>query len=119
MIRAVAGVQFLKLTDLRPFELVAGVTAQPMFGEGAQVNLVELEPGAVVPVHSHPHEQLGIGLRGVQILLIDGEEHHIGPMDAYVIPGGVEHGARCGPEGATVIDVFQPVREDYKERYEA
>ena len=38
-------------------------------------------------------------------------------MDAYVIPGGVEHGARCGPEGATVIDVFQPVREDYKAKY--
>ncbi len=112
-----ADVQFLRLTDLRSFELVPGVTAQPMFGEGAQVNLVELQPGSVVPAHSHPHEQLGFCLRGLQILVIDGEEHHIGPMDAYVIPGGIEHSAYCGPAGATVVDVFQPVREDYRARY--
>ena len=37
--------------------------------------------------------------------------------ESGVIPGGVEHSARCGPEGATVIDVFQPVREDYRARH--
>ena len=31
----------------------------------AGVNLVELDPGAIVPEHSHPHEQIGIGLRGL------------------------------------------------------
>jgi hypothetical protein len=35
----------------------------------------------------------------------------------YVLPGGVEHSAHAGPEGATVVDVFQPVREDYRARY--
>jgi len=64
MIRAVADVQFLKLTDLRPFELVEGVTAQPMFGEGAQVNLVELEPGA------KPFIDVGVKVSVGQTLLI-------------------------------------------------
>lgn len=109
--------QFVRLDEIRPFELVAGVTGRPLFGEGAMLNLIEFEPGAVVPAHSHPHEQLGLCLRGVQVLVIDGVEHPIGPMEAYVIPGGVEHSARCGPEGATVIDVFQPVREDYLTRH--
>ncbi len=81
-------------------------------------NLVELEPNTVVPVHSHPHEQLGVVLRGLQVLTLDGREYPLGPMEAYVIPGGVEHGARFGPEGATVLDVFQPVREEYRERWE-
>jgi hypothetical protein len=36
-----------------------------------------------------------------------------------VIPGGVEHSAYCGPEGSLVLDVFTPVREDYRERWEA
>ncbi len=76
--------QFVKLTDLRPFELAPGVTGQPLFGEGPMINLIEFEPGAAVPLHSHPHEQLGF----------------------------------CGPEGATVLDVFQPVRDDYRARYE-
>jgi quercetin dioxygenase-like cupin family protein len=115
----VADVQFTKLTDLRSLELVDGVSFQALFGEGAQINLVELEPGAVVPPHSHPHEQLGLALRGHQTLTIDGVDYSLGPMDAYAIPGGVEHSTVAGPEGSTVIDVFQPVREDYRERYDA
>ncbi len=109
--------QFVKFSDIRPFELAPGVTGQPLFGEGAMINMIEFEPGATVPLHSHPHEQLGFCLRGTQVLIVDGEEHPIGPMEGYVLPGGVEHSAYCGPEGATVVDVFQPVREDYRARY--
>jgi quercetin dioxygenase-like cupin family protein len=109
--------QFVKLTGLRTLELAPGVTAQPLFGEGAMINLIEFEPGAIVPAHSHPHEQLGLCLSGSQVLVLDGVEHACGPMEGYVIPGGVEHSAYCGPDGATVIDVFQPVREDYRSRY--
>ena len=36
---------------------------------------------------------------------------------ALVLPGGVEHSAYCGPDGALVLDVFRPVREDYRERW--
>ena len=108
--------QFVRFDDVRSFELAAGVSGRPLFGEGAMINLIEFEPDAVVPLHSHPHEQLGIVLRGVQVLIVDGVEHTLGPMDGYALPGGVEHGARAGPEGATVIDVFQPVREDYRKR---
>lgn len=111
--------QFVRFEGMRAFELAPGVAGRPLFGAGAMINLIEFEPGAVVPVHSHPHEQLGIVLRGVQILEIAGEDHPLGPMEGYVLPGGIEHGARCGPEGATVIDVFQPVREDYRARAES
>jgi hypothetical protein len=37
-------------------------------------------------------------------------------LDGYALPGGVVHSAYCGPEGATVLDVFTPVRKDYLER---
>ena len=105
--------------DVRAFELVAGVSARPLFGEGAMLNLIEFEPGATVPLHSHEHEQLGLVLRGLQVLIVVGEEHPLGPMEGYALPGGVEHSAYCGPEGALVLDVFRPVREDYRERWSA
>lgn len=111
--------QFVSFQDVREFELAAGVTARPLFGEGAMLNLIEFEPGAVVPEHEHPHEQLGLVLRGTQVLVVAGEEHPLGPMQGYVLPGGVRHSAHCGPEGATVLDVFRPVREDYLERWHA
>jgi quercetin dioxygenase-like cupin family protein len=111
--------QFIRFDDVRSFELAAGVTGRPLFGAGAMLNLIDFEPGAEVPLHSHPHEQLGIVLRGMQALVVDGVAHELGPMEAYVLPGGVEHSAYCGPEGATVLDVFQPVREDYLERWKS
>jgi quercetin dioxygenase-like cupin family protein len=111
--------QFLHFDAVRPFTLSDGVSARPLFGAGAMLNLVEFEPGAEVPTHSHPHEQLGVVLSGVLILIVDGVEHALGPMEGYALPGGIEHGARCGPEAATVLDVFQPVREDYVEAAQA
>src|SRR4051812_32844311 len=102
--------QFVDFADVREFELAAGVKGRPLFGEGAMLNLIEFEPGATVPLHSHEHEQLGFVLQGVQVLIVDGTEHALGPMQGYVLPGGVEHSAYCGPEGALVLDVFRPVR---------
>lgn len=107
--------QFTSLADLRRFTLVDGVTAQALFGKAAMLNLVELTPGALVPRHSHPHEQLGVVLRGELTLVVAGQEHPLREMDAYALPGELEHEAQAGPQGALVLDVFQPVRQDYRE----
>ena len=111
------GPQFVRFEEIRPFMLADGVQARPLFGEGAMLNLIEFEPNATVPVHSHEHEQLGIVLRGMQALVVDDVAHELGPMEGYVLPGGVPHSAYCGDEGATVLDIFRPVREDYRERW--
>ena len=108
----------MRFEDIPPFTLADGVSGRPLFGEGAMLNLIEFESDAVVPLHSHPHEQLGIVLRGMQALVVDGVPHELGPMEGYALPGGVEHSAYCGPEGALVLDVFRPVRDDYRERWE-
>jgi quercetin dioxygenase-like cupin family protein len=115
----VADPQFVRFDDVKAFELAAGVSGRPLFGAGAMLNLIEFEPGSTVPLHSHPHEQLGMVLRGMQALVVDGVPHELGPMEGYVLPGGVEHAAYCGPEGALVLDIFQPVREDYFDRWSA
>jgi quercetin dioxygenase-like cupin family protein len=109
--------QFVRFDAVRPFELAPGVTGRPLFGEGAMLNLIEFEPGTEVPLHSHEHEQLGIVLRGMQALVVNGVARELRPMEGYVLPGGVPHSAYCGPDGATVLDVFRPVREDYLERW--
>ena len=107
--------QFISLATADPFQLTDGVTAKALFGEGAMINLVELEPGAVVTLHSHPHEQLGVILRGSMNLVVEGIDHVLEEMDAYSLPGGVAHEGIAGPQGALVLDVFQPVREDYRQ----
>jgi hypothetical protein len=47
--------------------------------------------------------------------VVAGDEHLLRAMDAYTLPGDLEHEAQAGPQGALVLDVFQPVREDYRE----
>jgi unsaturated pyranuronate lyase len=111
--------RFIRFDDVRPFALTDGVTGRPLFGDGAMLNVIDFAPGAEVAAHSHPHEQLGIVLRGMQALVVDGVAHELGPLEGYVLPGGVEHSAYCGPTGALVLDVFCPVREDYRERWDA
>ncbi|MFN8221934.1 MAG: cupin domain-containing protein [Gaiellales bacterium] len=108
-----------RLDDGATFELAPGVSGRPLFGDDVMFNLVECEPGATVELHSHPHEQLGVILRGSLTLTIDGEDHELGPMQAVALPGGIEHSAIAGPDGAMMLDVFTPVREDYRERYGA
>jgi len=100
--------------SVRAFEMASGVTGKALFGEGAMLNLVSLEPGALVPRHSHPHEQLGLVLRGSMTLMVEGEDHELREMDGYTLPGGVEHQGTAGAQGALVLDVFRPVREDYR-----
>lgn len=106
--------EVVKLTEAAPLELAAGVRAYALFGEGAMLNLVDLDPDAVVALHSHPHEQLGLVVSGEITMTIDGTDYPLGPDDAYTVPGGVVHGARAGRDGCRVVDVFRPVREDYR-----
>ena len=91
----------------------------PFWGEGVMMNLVDLDPNAVVPLHNHPHEQMGLVLTGQITMHIDGADHALDPESCYQIPGGVEHGATAGPDGCRVLDIFQPVRDDYVERARA
>src|SRR4029077_13631309 len=107
-------VQLIHFAEIPSFAMTEGIEARPLFGEGAMLNLVTFEPGATVPLHSHPHEQLGIVLKGMQALVVDGVAHELHELDGYSLAGGVEHSAYCGPEGATVLDVFSPVRDDYR-----
>jgi quercetin dioxygenase-like cupin family protein len=110
----VPAARIFRLDAIAPFAMADGVRARALFGDAAMLNLVELDPGAIVAEHSHPHEQLGIGLRGLITMVIDGEEHPLGPMDAMYIPSGTVHAGIAGPEGALVLDVFTPIREDFR-----
>ena len=105
-----------KLTEQGPYDLAEGVRMFPFWGDGVMMNLVDLDAGAHVPLHSHSHEQMGIVLTGQITMHIDGVDHPLEPDGCYQIPGGVEHGATAGANGCRVLDIFQPVREDYVAR---
>ncbi len=95
-------------------EIAPGAQIRTFWGNEMLLSVVDLAPGSFVPLHSHPHEQAGMIISGELELTIAGETRRLGPEDAYIIPGGVEHSGKTGDVPTKVLDIFSPVREDYQ-----
>ena len=100
--------------EMNARRLATGVMAKIASGEKLMFSLVTLEPGAVVPEHSHPHEQMGMMVSGDMELTVSGETRRLSGNDIYLIPGGVPHKVVTGPRGAVALDAFSPPRDEYK-----
>jgi quercetin dioxygenase-like cupin family protein len=90
-----------------------GVTIQACAAERLMLSLADLEPHAVVERHAHPHEQVGMVIKGWAIFYVGDEEKTLRPGDMYRIPGGVPHRVVALDEPVQALDIFTPVREDY------
>ena len=94
-------------------QIFPGVRISTIAGQQMMLSYVEFEPHAVVEPHSHPHEQMGLLLKGQLTFTIGDEVRTLEPGEMWRIPGGVVHSAVAGGEAVIALDVFHPVREDY------
>jgi quercetin dioxygenase-like cupin family protein len=106
---------FRSVTSLDLQRVWDGVHGRVVHGERLTVAVVELDPNSVVPEHNHEHEQLGICLRGSLVFRIGDETRTLGPGETWAIPSNVLHEVHVGLEGAVVIDVFAPTRDDWRD----
>ena len=106
---------FESLRNIRPHALREGITARAVEGERMTMAVVDLAPDAVLPEHHHENEQLGFVIAGALTMKIGTEKRELHAGDTYAIPSHVPHDAVAGPQGATVADVFAPVRADWAE----
>jgi quercetin dioxygenase-like cupin family protein len=90
-----------------------GISVQSIAGDRLHVAWIRIAPETELPLHRHPHEQIGTVLEGAIVVTIAGETRRIEPGGSYVAPSGVEHGGKTGPEGVLVLEAFTPVREEY------
>lgn len=105
---------FYAPADCSRHNIFPGVDIQTMAGDKAMLSLVEFAPHAVVEMHQHPHEQIGMLLEGELTFVIGGERRTLVPGEMWRIPGGVDHMAIAGANPVRALDVFCPVREDYR-----
>jgi quercetin dioxygenase-like cupin family protein len=91
-----------------------GVTIRTCAAEKMMLSYVNLAPHSVVDEHSHPHEQVGMVLEGQVRFFIGDEEKVLGKGDMFRIPGNVKHHVIALEEPVRVLDIFYPVREDYR-----
>jgi len=105
---------FYTVEDIVAKHPADGVAVRLIHGERMTVAFFTIAGGSGVPEHAHPHEQIGIVLKGAMQLSIAGEKQIVTAGGAYHIPSSAVHSGRCLQGPAEVIEMFAPVREDLK-----
>ncbi len=104
---------FLTLENIEQQELIPGFTARLIHTENMTIGYFNIKAGSVLPQHYHVHEQVSNVLSGEFEMNIDGQSQLLTPGQVAVIPSGVPHSGRAVTD-CVILDVFNPVREDYK-----
>jgi len=103
----------IDLSTLEPREIIKGFKGRFVHTENATLAFWEVEKGAVLPVHSHIHEQTTQVLEGRFQLTIGDVTNIYTNGFVAVISSNVVHSGIALTD-CRIFDVFCPVREDYK-----
>lgn len=108
---------FINLVDAPKLIQMAGLETTILTGLHSEKMMMVLNttlPGHTVPLHSHPHEQIGMIYAGKATLRIGVEERIVQKGDFYCIPANVPHSDTCiGDKPFIMLDIFYPIREDF------
>ena len=100
-----------------PVEQVAeGIRRQMVVGENVMVCRFTFDPFVVTDVHTHPHEQITLVVKGKAKFTIDGLAVIAAPGDVLHFPPHNSHGATMLDEEVVLIDIFSPIREDFLDK---
>ncbi|MDE0733848.1 MAG: cupin domain-containing protein [Gammaproteobacteria bacterium] len=84
-------------------------------GEKMTVARIYFKDGFIVPLHSHPNEQITQVVKGQMLFVFDdnkAQEMLLNPGDVVVIPANIPHQATCIGE-VEEIDMWAPRRDDW------
>lgn len=102
--------------DAAPGEIMPGLLRRTLaIGKSMMICQFDLDSGVAIPLHSHPHEQVGYVVKGLVRLTVDGQRFDLGPGDSYCAPSGALHSA-LALQPSVVVDTFHPPRDDYMQR---
>jgi quercetin dioxygenase-like cupin family protein len=103
----------LKLSTVASQELLEGAEVRFVHAESMTVAYWTFDPGIALPEHAHPHEQVTNVIEGVFDLTVNGKTTRLEAGSVAVIPSNATHAGRA-VTACRIIDVFHPVREDYR-----
>lgn len=101
------------ILDITARTLAEGISGRYVHGEKLSFGLVHIEKGSILGLHHHHHEQITYMLDGEMEMEIGGKKILLTKGNYSVIPSNVPHSAIAYSD-CTVIDVFSPVREEYR-----
>jgi quercetin dioxygenase-like cupin family protein len=103
----------INISELPLIDVIPGFKARFIHTDNVTLAYWEIEKGAILPMHSHVHEQITTVLEGKFEFTIGQETTVYENGLLVVVPPNVIHRGRAITDCKT-YDVFCPVREDYK-----
>jgi quercetin dioxygenase-like cupin family protein len=101
--------------EAKGFSTIPGVNNKILVsGDKQMFMLIDLVPTAVIPLHSHMNEQMGVCLKGTVEFQTETGSVVVKENTAYVFASNEKHGCRpLSAGGATLLESFSPPRADY------
>jgi len=106
---------FVSLNEIPVIERIPGYFGRFIHSRNMTMAFWEIKAGSPIPEHRHVHEQIMTVTDGLFELTVDGEKRMMKAGDVCIIPSNVLHSGRA-ISNCRVLDVFNPVREDYVEK---
>ncbi|PLX69315.1 MAG: cupin domain-containing protein [Denitrovibrio sp.] len=103
----------MNLKNIEEKEIIKGAKVKFIHSEGMTFAVWSFKKGAILPEHSHPHEQISKRISGQFELTVNGEAIVFEDDDVAVIPSNTVHSGRALTD-CVMMDIFHPVRDDYR-----
>ena len=105
----------INIDELKSKELFPGFIARMAHLEKMTFSHWTIEKGSSLPAHNHSHEQISILIMGKFEFTLENETYVIKPGMVVLIPSEARHSGRA-LEDCEIIDIFHPIRSDYKDQ---
>ena len=101
------------MNKIKEIELIEGIFRKTLvYDDKLMLVRFRLLKNANLPIHSHPHEQMGYILSGKLEFNVNDKTKILESGDSYIIKSNIKHGVNV-LEDSIVLDIFTPPREDY------
>ncbi|MBN1857176.1 MAG: cupin domain-containing protein [Dehalococcoidia bacterium] len=108
--------QVVTVADVPIVNLMPGANTHIVPGRNMTLSFATVDANTYATVHSHPHEQMMIILKGEMDVIVAGKYYHVKAGDVVPIPGDIEHGAQAQDTPCELVEVFSPARKEFEEK---
>jgi quercetin dioxygenase-like cupin family protein len=104
---------FRYFKDIETKEIAPGFFSKLIHTETNTINFIEVKAGCSVPRHRHIHEQCSFIIEGEFELTVNDSPQVLNTGLFAIVPSNAWHSGTAITD-CRLIDIFSPVREDYK-----
>jgi quercetin dioxygenase-like cupin family protein len=102
-----------QINDVTSKEIAPGILGKYVHGTSITFGYVRIKAGSILKEHQHINEQITYIVEGELELKLGSQTFILPTGSTLIIPSNTPHSAIATVD-CTVIDVFSPVRNDYK-----